>query len=95
MTCHQQQIFTLLPKNQGELPAVFKLSVCKLQESDRVDVMCVQMRELLTYFLSVMRISCYEVRFEGLSTNFKAEILQKGFDYQTTTNKSVLQYSRT
>ena len=64
--------------NRGELPAAFKPSVCSLQESDRVDVMCVQMRELLAYFRSVMRISYYEVRFKGLSMNFKAEILQKG-----------------
>lgn len=74
--------------NRGELPAAFELTPLWVQASDRVDVMCVQMRELLPYstsvlafrnmkllFLSVMRISCYEVRFYGLCTNFKVGTL--------------------
>lgn len=66
-------------------------TVCRVQASDRIDVICVQMRESLAYstsalafssmkllFLSVMRISCYEVRFYGLCTNFKVGPLHMG-----------------
>lgn len=91
MTCHQQQIFTLLSETGGELPVAFRPTVRWAQASDRIDVICVQMRESLAYststlafrsmkllFLSLMRISCYEVRFYGLCTNFKVGPLHMG-----------------
>lgn len=91
MTCHQQQIFTLLSetgvnclrlsnhsyvssKNQIELT----LCACKWESCSHTRPQCWLSRAWRLLFLSVMRISYYEVRFKGLSTNFKVEILQKG-----------------
>ncbi len=85
MTCHQQQIFTLLPATGVNCLRLSNQPLCSVQASDQVDVMCVQMRELLTYstsappfrgrrllFLSVMRISCYEVRFFEFMHRFQS-----------------------
>lgn len=70
--------------NWVELPAVYKLTVCWVQESDRVDAMCVQMKDLLAYLTSLLAPEEHEMILplgENTRRTISPDIMRLGFGF--------------